>query len=67
MVRNRREVVGGAVGTGVGAEDPGHRSRTIEVHAPDARMRMWRAHHGGVHLPRKVEIIGEAPAPVSRR
>ena len=61
IVRNRAEAVGRAVSAAVHADNARHRPRAGGVDAENARVRMRRAHHGGVRLPFQVEVVAELP------
>ncbi len=60
IVRDRTELVRAAVGAGEHAEHPRHRLGACGVDAPDAGMRMGRAHDRRIGLPRHAEIVAEA-------
>ena len=61
-VRNGLEAVGAAVGAGEDAEHARHGARLLGVDAQDAGMRIGRAHHRRIGLPRQAEVVAE-PAP----
>ena len=59
IVPDRPEPVGGAIGAGENAKHAGQRQRALLVDRHDARMRVRRAHHGGIGLTGKIEVVGE--------
>ncbi len=59
VVRDRRQSVGGAILAGRDAEHARHRRRRPRIDPRDPRMRVWRAHDGGIGLPRQSEIVAE--------
>jgi len=67
IVRDRTELVGGAIGAGVDAEHAGHCLRRRRVDGEDAGVRVRRAHHHRIGLPRDLEVVGERPLPVMSR
>jgi len=63
IVRERRKLVGDAIGAGEHAEHAGHFLGRCRIDLDDARMRMRRAHHRRIGLPIEVEIVGKTTAP----
>jgi len=58
---NGREALCKIVSAGEHGEHAGHRDRRGRVDRHDARVRVRRAHHHGVGLPGKIEVVAEAP------
>ena len=59
IVRDRRKLVGGAVGAGEHAEHARHRLRRRGIDRDNARMRIRRTHHHRIALAVEIEIVGE--------
>ena len=60
IVRNGFQPIGATVGAGENAEHAGHRTRRLGGDAPDACMRMRRAHESREDLAGDAEIVGVA-------
>ena len=60
IVRDRRKLVGGAVGAGEHAEHAWHRLRLCGVDRDNARVRIRRTHHHRVGFSVEIEIVGES-------
>ena len=58
-MRDRRELVGRAIGAGEDAEHAGHFPRRCGIDRDNARVRIGRPHHDGVDLAVEMKIVGE--------
>jgi hypothetical protein len=61
-MREIREAVGGRVPPGQRREHAGQGERGSVIDRADARVRVRRAHEGGVDLAGQADVVAEAPA-----